>query len=72
MSALWNSLVPTGNNGVNFSRDKPYAFKPNAARYVGLAVTVAFLRFHAQKKTSKLTNEGTVDAARLNKETEEA
>ena len=62
---------PTVNDSVNFSHDKPHVFKPNAAGYVGLAVTVVFPSFSC-KKPSKLSNEGLTDEVRFNKETEEA
>ena len=65
VSTLRNRLVPTVNDSVNFSCDKPYVFKPIAAGYVGLAVnvvTVVFPSFSC-KKPSKLLNEGLTDEA---------
>ena len=48
-SALRNRLVPKVNDSVNFSRDKPHAFKRNAAGYVGLVVADVFPPFSCKK-----------------------
>ena len=48
-SALQNRLVPIVIDSVNFSLDKPLAFKRNAAVYVGLGVTVVFPSFSYKK-----------------------
>ena len=71
VSALWNRLVLTVNGSVCFLRDKPHAFKGNAAEYTGLVVAVVFPSFSCMKP-SELSNEGMIDEESLNKETEKA
>ena len=64
-SALWNRLIPKVNHSINFSHDKPHAFKRIAAGYVGLVVAVVFSSFSCKKPIESIIK-GTIDFPMLN------